>query len=386
MNRIRPLLGVMGITRIANITGLDRIGLPVVVACRPNSRSLAVSQGKGLDLIAAKVSAVMESIEAYHAESINLPVKLGSYEEMRYTHNVVDVYRLPRSAISPFQPYLPLIWIDGYDLMQGESVWLPFETVHTNYTLTLRVGAGTFNATSNGLASGNHLLEAISHGLCEVVERDATTLWYQLDKKSQQHTRLDLQTVNDPGCRSVLDRYERAGISVAVWETTSDVGISSFLCMIMETFDDPLRPLYPTAGMGCHPVRRISLLRALTEAAQSRLTAIAGSRDDLPRSDYERFRNIDLLEANRTRMEHEGLLHDFVVGPDWNRDTFEEDVKWELERLRAVGIERVIAVDLTKKEFGIPVVRVVIPGLEGVSSLPDYTPGARARAQNARQI
>src|SRR6202020_1763686 len=73
--RVRPLRPVMGITRIANITGLDCIGIPVTMVCRPNARSLAVSQGKGLDLTAAKVSGVMESIEGYHAEHITLPLK-----------------------------------------------------------------------------------------------------------------------------------------------------------------------------------------------------------------------------------------------------------------------------------------------------------------------
>ena len=65
MARARPFLGTMGITRIANVTGLDCIGVHVAQAIRPNSRSLAVSQGKGLTLAAAKASALMESIEAY---------------------------------------------------------------------------------------------------------------------------------------------------------------------------------------------------------------------------------------------------------------------------------------------------------------------------------
>ena len=51
-----------------------------------------------------------------------------------------------------------------------------------------------------------------------------------------------------------------------------------------------------------------------------------------------------------------------------------------LDRLRAAGIGRVIAVDLTRPEIGIPVVRVVIPGLEGVGEASNYAPGARARA------
>ena len=60
--RVSRLMPVMGITRIANVTGLDRIGVPVVMVCRPNSRSLSVSQGKGVDLLAAKASGLMESL------------------------------------------------------------------------------------------------------------------------------------------------------------------------------------------------------------------------------------------------------------------------------------------------------------------------------------
>ncbi len=72
LSRLARAMPVMGITRIANVTDLDIVGIPVVMVCRPNSRSLSVSQGKGLDLAAAKASGLMESIESYHAERITL--------------------------------------------------------------------------------------------------------------------------------------------------------------------------------------------------------------------------------------------------------------------------------------------------------------------------
>ena len=78
--------------------------------------------------------------------------------------------------------------------MGREPVWVPYEIVYTNYTLPRPTGAGCFAATSNGLASGNHLLEAISHGICEVVERDATTLWGLSPSEPRDRTRLDLDT------------------------------------------------------------------------------------------------------------------------------------------------------------------------------------------------
>ena len=62
LERVRPFMSALGITRIANVTGLDRLGIPVVMVCRPNSRSIAVSQGKGLDLDSAKASGLMEAL------------------------------------------------------------------------------------------------------------------------------------------------------------------------------------------------------------------------------------------------------------------------------------------------------------------------------------
>ena len=91
LERLRPLLPVMGITRVANITGLDRIGIPVVAVMRPNGRSYAVSQGKGLSLDRAKASGVMESIENWHAEEASLPLRLGRFWELRRSAALSDV-------------------------------------------------------------------------------------------------------------------------------------------------------------------------------------------------------------------------------------------------------------------------------------------------------
>src|SRR5208282_3179889 len=91
---------------------------------------------------------------------------------------------------------------------------------------------------------------------------------------------------DDPDCRALLAKYETADIAVRVWNLTSDIGIAAFLCHVAEK-----SATYPGlrrfAGAGCHPDRTIALARALTEAAQIRLTYIAGIRDDLLPSEYE---------------------------------------------------------------------------------------------------
>ena len=93
--RVMPYMPEMGITRIANVTGLDRIGVPVVMVCRPNSYSIAVSQGKGITLDAAKASGLMESIETWHAERIELPLKLGTFDDLSLGHSMINIDRLP---------------------------------------------------------------------------------------------------------------------------------------------------------------------------------------------------------------------------------------------------------------------------------------------------
>jgi ribosomal protein S12 methylthiotransferase accessory factor len=109
VKRLRKLMPQMGITRVANVTGLDRIGIPVVMVCRPNARSLAVSQGKGLDLDSALASGLMEAAELYHAEHIALPLKLGCQAELQPTHPLVDVSRLARVAGGPFNEHLVML-------------------------------------------------------------------------------------------------------------------------------------------------------------------------------------------------------------------------------------------------------------------------------------
>jgi YcaO-like protein with predicted kinase domain len=375
--RLRPLLPAFGITRIANVTGLDIVGVPVVMVCRPNARSVAIAQGKGLDLISAQASGLMESIETYHAERILAPLKLASLNDLRFTHDLADVAALPRASPGDVPPNLRMLWIEGHDLMSSAPVWLPFELVHTNYTLPLPPGSGTFLASSNGLASGNHPLEAISHGICEVVERDATSLWFLSSAEERQRSRIDLGTVEDPGCRSALEGFERAGLEIAAWEVTSDVGIPAFLSAALEPPSSPGHA-GTTLGMGCHPAREVALLRALTEVAQTRLTYISGSRDDMRRRQYEAARSAQRWNQVRGWM-GDGPGRSFHEVPTRKSASLDEDVAWEIERLRASGVTQAIVVDLTRAELQIPVVRVVIPGLEGPSSMAVYVEGARAR-------
>lgn len=380
LQRLLPMRSVFGITRVANVTGLDVVGIPVVVVCRPNSRSLSVSQGKGLDLAAASVSGLMESIEGWHAERIVRPLRLASHAEMSALVETADPRRLPQISVSRYHEHLRLPWVEGYDVASGRGAWVPYEMVHLDMTIPLPEGSGCFPLGSNGLASGNHLLESSVHAICEVIERDAYALWQYRAPEDRLTRRIDLETLDDPASCSVVDRLRDAGLLVALWDITSDIDVPTFRCTVLPIRDDPHRPLYPSSGLGCHPTRHVAAFRALSEAVQSRLTRISSSRDDDDRADYELTRNPDRLGEMRTRLIDEVPIRRFGDIETFESDDVAGDLDWVVGRLVERGFNEVVLVDLTRPEFAIPVVRAIVPGLEPKPGGPGYAPGPRVHA------
>lgn len=361
ITRVAPALGI---TRVANVTGLDSIGIPVVTVCRPNARSLSVSQGKGLTLDAARASALMEAVELFHAERIDAPLRFASCDELRLQHQVVDVTRLPRPAGSPYHDHLRILWIEAADLISSRSVWIPLELIHLDCTRPSPPGSGSFRSSSNGLASGNDHWEAAIHAICEVLERDALSRFTALPSGLQDDRRVRLETIDDPDCRGLLARYQAAGVSVAVWDMTGATGVPAFLAGIaVGAGSSPTGPRQYT-GMGCHPDRTIALSRALTEAAQARLTMISGSRDDAVRQLYTLAADPDRGAGQRDWFERALPSREFADVPTWQSDDLAEDGRWLLERMPAGGFDQVLGVDLTIPGLDIPVVYVCVPGAE----------------------
>ena len=373
---LEPLRIPLGITRIADVTGLDTIGLPVVQAVRPNSRSISVSQGKGIDVPSARASALMEAIEGYHAERVSLPLFMGSWAELRHEHSIAAVARLVRPVKSRFHADARLLWVEGTNLCNGERLLVPFEAVHTDFRLPLPDGSGCFAMSSNGLAAGNHLSEAISHGLCEVIERDSFTLWVAAG--GLDTTRIDIATIDSPIGIDLLDRFQQAGFEVALWDATSDIGVPVIVAAITHRGDNELSPMFGAHGYGCHPAREIALSRALTEAAQSRLTHIAGSRDDKTRDAYA-FGLTPVVRASIADTIRGQGRRSFADVRDVGHDSIDADVRWLVDRLIDAGFDEVICVDLTRPGLDIPVVRIIVPGLELAALVETLRYGPRAQ-------
>ncbi len=369
----------MGITRLANVTGLDCIGIPVVMSCRPNARSLSVSQGKGFDLDAARASALMEAVELFHAEHVLSSLRLGRVEELRYTHSLVDVTELPRRPGVALDLSRSILWIEGVELTSPDvlRVWVPYESVHVNYTSITLPSTECLARSSSGLSSGNHLLEAVAHGLYELIERDSVALFFMATEEERASRRVDLDSIDDPLCRQLIERYRSADVLVGVWETTADVRVPVFSATICDRDRASPRALYAASGHGCHPARNVALLRALTEAAQSRLTYISGARDDAFRATYRHAQRFDSIDFLRAELAKRGA-RSFSQAPSLEAPTLNDELQFAVDALAKAGFVRVIFVDLTRPDFGIPVVRVLTPGLEADLDQSSAVPGSRA--------
>lgn len=362
-----------GITRVADITNLDRIGIPVFTSIRPTAEKGAISvyNGKGATPTEAKVSAIMEGIERYSAELRNSDLRIARFSELR--DNALD----PAELILPrgVDPDAEIPWVMGYDLIGDEEILVPanavFHPLPSSYTRL-------FRTNTTGLASGNQLEEAIFHGLAEVVERDAWSI--------AEHARRmgPLLRYNGDGLAGeLLELFQRAEVQVYVRDITSDVDVPTFAAV-----SDDLKlkdPALLTAGMGTHTDPEVALLRALTEVAQSRLTQIHGAREDTVSADFRRMMGYDRLKRlNRHWFEHE-REEDFSSIKSYDTDDFLDDIRHMLDRLQAAGFERAIVVDLTAPEIMVPVVRVIVPGLE-ISAVDPERVGKRCRNAKDRRV
>ncbi|QNK82119.1 YcaO-like family protein [Nakamurella sp. PAMC28650] len=373
LERIRAVAPTVGLTRLADVTGLDRIGIPTVVGYRPNSPTLTVSGGKGFTTLAAMVSAGMEAVEIWHAENLLLDVVVDTHAALDDLGLTSPSHQLPLTGNSLFDPHRAEPWVTGWDLMTQKSVAVPYAIVsmgNTKHFPTRRWMP--FVPGSNGLAGGNHLLEAVAAALYEVVERDAVACSRMVG--SGLDRRVDLDTVIDPLVRSLIDQFEAADVSVYLYDCTVDTRVPTYMSVVADRID-PAMGLY--RGYGAHLDPSIAMIRALTESAQARLLLIAGSRDDY----FTRDQRINRFMSDGRREIFDSIPATVSAAEQLSAATssFGDDITVVLDRLRAAGLESAIVVDLTHPDLQIPVVRVIVPGLEGYI-FDYYRPGPRALA------
>jgi YcaO-like protein with predicted kinase domain len=297
LDRLLLCLDGMGITRLSDITALDRIGIPVAQAVRPLGFSNATTQGKGMDLASAAVSAIMEAAEQFFSERIErfLAVK-GTAEKLG-----VPTERFKRQAfpeVSHNWHLLETAWVEAEDMITGRSTLLPLELTHTAYTEPGLPTDGLFQASTTGLACSFEEENALVHGMLECIERGAIAEAHQTHGFFQRFRIGQIEDTDDE-LQFLLDLVRSAGMLCAFWNAPAAGGIPVIWCQIMENGGQPPITPYPSDGFAADldPIRAAK--RALQEAAQSRLAAISGSRDDLTRSSFPAHTDWNLIEAHR---------------------------------------------------------------------------------------
>jgi len=361
LSRIESKMAVAGITRVADITDLDRIGIPVFSSIRPTADDGAISvyNGKGATPAEARVSAMMEGIERYSAEVHDRELVTGRFSELGSCENALnpDELTLPHSSDHDQS----IQWTGGYDLVNDEEILVPASAVFHPLPLS-RDHAALFRTNTNGLASGNEIEEAIFHGLSEVIERDAWSLVEASRNTGPAITSPDNETIGD-----LMDRFSDAEVSVQIRDMTSDIGIPTFAAVSDDTLLKD--PALLTIGMGTHTSAYVAMLRAITEVAQSRLTQIHGAREDTTVAEfrtkigYERTKRLNKYWFGASDETGEGD-RDFDGITSFESDDFLEDIEYMIRNLEGAGMDRVIVVDLTRSEIDVPVVRVIVPRLE----------------------
>lgn len=358
--RIEPHLSAIGVTRCADVTGLDRIGIPVFCAIRPQGKMIQVTNGKGLGHIDARVSALMEALEVFHAE--NLPptaIERASLQSMRGEGRaVVDPELLPHHRHETyFAPDFLIDWTVAEELVTAQQVWLPASSVFFFSSPKLH------DASSNGLASGNELTEATLHALYELIERDAVSRLgadgrIRLDP--QRCECVDLDTLAEGPVRDLVSALAKADITLKLMWVKGSTPVHTFWAVLLDK--TPLAHASTVnTGYGAHLSPEVAATRAITEAAQSRLTYIHGAREDLHEESYRSDRAQAKLFAVFDRLEGTADWRDFE---DRSSDDLSKDYRYVVDSLAEAGYRKIYRVDLTRPPFQLPVVKVLVPGLK----------------------
>ena len=357
-------LKTAGITRIADITDLDRIGLPIYTAIRPTAEEGAISiyGGKGISKDHAKASAMMEGFERYSAERQDSDdTVIATVDEISEHGNYIEpkCLNLPKDIEKKGIDKLSLEWIKSKDIVSGNEYYIPANAIFHPYTHENNVES-LFKSNTNGLASGNILEEAILHGMLEVIERDA---WSIFELTHKNYAQIDTESIESETIRDIISKFESEGIKIKLMDFTADIKIPTIAASADDTVTKDAGLL--TLGMGTHLDPEVAVLRALTEVAQSRATQINGAREDTVRADFAREAGYERMKRiNRYYFKDED--EQIKLSDIENRSTssITKDIEIVKDELLANDIKKILYVDLTRPEIDVSVVRVVIPEME----------------------
>lgn len=352
---ILPLCRRARITRLGDLTGLDRIDLPVVQAVRPDALSEVTSLGRGLSIAEAAVGAIMESLERFYAESIPSDrVFLATANDLNIAEGLFENLVVPNYQGNWRRTKIP--WITGVNVAMCSAQPVPLELVHTCYTDPPPLHDGIFLRSTTGLACHMTSYGAFLHGMFECIERDA------IARAFATHGFFDRMRIAPAGwgdrADSILSLAGERGISFALWQAPSPTKLPVVWCQTIETGPGEPMLALPTEGYSAGPNMEIAASSAMLEALAARAGAISGTRDDQTREHYRKSTDAVVARARQLILEEPFAMQrtdvEWLAVPDLNT---------LIDRVLSVGLGPVLAVHTgSDSETGVQCVRTILPG------------------------
>ncbi|MFF2073221.1 YcaO-like family protein [Kitasatospora sp. NPDC058162] len=359
---LAPLLPRVPVTRVYDLAPIDFIGVPVWSAVTPLAKDLAVSMGKGATALAAKLSAVMEAIERVSAEALPPDrVVRGSYQDLAAS-GAVDPTAFNLPSDTSYRPDAVYSWTGAYDLIGRDHRLVP-----TDLVLNPASEGVTARIETNGLASGNSYAESVLHALYELIERDAVS---EEDFYTAHHDPgfspprplriVDPATVPPGTARDFIEKLGDQRLVVRIQEIPSAIGVPVFgVVLIDDDFFGSAGESVTFGGYGADLDPRRALVRAITEACQAH-SGVAGGARDVFESIHSKRRPAE--QKRRSELYYGSPTLAFPRERSGCDDVL-QGIEEVVGRLRAAGTEHCLVTEVTRPDLGVPVVRVLVPGL-----------------------
>lgn len=364
---ISPVTGI--ISKLSPVPGQNKHDVPIYQSfffktpgpgTKPDNQGFVqVSLGKGLSHEQSQASALCESIERHASQyrgdeyravfaardaevQTILPQELSSFSEIQY-RRFADAQH-PESqahyAVKKYLPDHPLAWTRAWSLADGIAHHVPLSYCYANTPF----GDQQFiRFNSNGCAAGNTLEEALLQGFLELVERDATAIWWY-NRIRRPGVSLHMLTEDN---RKIIDKTLAQNWEYWVLDITHDFEIPVMTAVARHKKDKTFR-----LGFGCHINPVLACQRALTELCQLIAINGKGARFDFNHIEGSPFLfPVDTLPLKR-QADYIGAEHADI----------KNDIHYCLEKATQRGL-KTLAIDCTRPDVPIHTVRAIVPGL-----------------------
>lgn len=329
-----------------------RLGIPVYLSrCGKDASAIIGTKkqmGKGATPSQAEASAVMELAERFsffsfcgnpvnffHEKYVNLKEHAISFEMIASSvHDSSEDLEKERKIFEN----MTLKWTRAYNLTRKQEVLIPFNWFYMINEF-------------NGPSAGNCIEEALSQGICEIIERHVSSL---ISRNNMDVPGIDPDSATDPMVVNMINKYRAAGISLHISDFSLETGIPTVgvLAYDPSTFPGKSEIVW-TAGTTPDPQKALS--RALTEVAQ--LAGDFNSYSNYVASGLPKYKRIE--EASY--IINSKITKSIQKMPDISDNNIKVEVENLISVLAKKGME-IIVVNTTHPELQVPAFYTIVPG------------------------